>query len=103
VNVIPYQAVSARIDPIGDTKRARQDRLLDEAEQFLANLGVESETVAAVGDPCAEIIAAANATQADVIVIGRRQKRHHHLRGSLSAKLVRAASRDVLIVNHNGQ
>jgi nucleotide-binding universal stress UspA family protein len=102
VNVIAHQGVSARIDPIGDAKRARQDRLLDEAEQLLAEHGVEAETIAAVGDPCTEIIAAAEAISADVIVIGRREKRRHHLRGSLSAKLVRAARRDVLIVNHSG-
>jgi NADPH:quinone reductase-like Zn-dependent oxidoreductase len=43
-----------------------------------------------------------DAIAAEVIVIGRRQTRRHHLRGSLSAKLIRAASRDVLIVNHKG-
>jgi nucleotide-binding universal stress UspA family protein len=103
VNVIPYQAVSARLDPIGPAKRSRQNRLLEEAEQFLSEHGIEAETIAAVADPCAEILAAADEIAADVIVIGRRQKRRRHLRGSLAAKLVRAASRDLLIVNHSGR
>ncbi len=102
MNVIPHQAVGARIDPISDAKRARQDRLLDEAQQLLARCGIEADTIAAAGEPCAEIIAAADAIAAEVIVIGRRQKRRHHLRGSLSAKLIRVASRDVPIVNHRG-
>jgi nucleotide-binding universal stress UspA family protein len=100
--VIPYQAVSSRLDPIGSAKRNRQERLLDDAEKVLALQGVEAETIAAVGDPCAEILAAAEEFPADIIVIGRRKKRRPHLRGSLAAKLVRSASRDVLIINHSG-
>jgi nucleotide-binding universal stress UspA family protein len=101
--VIPYQAVSARIDPVGEAKRARQDRLLDDAEQLLARYGVEAETIAAVGDPCAEILAAAEEASADIIVIGRRVRRRPSLRGSLTAKLIRTAQRDVLIVHETGR
>jgi nucleotide-binding universal stress UspA family protein len=64
---------------------------------------VEAETIAAVGDPCAEILSAADEIAADIIVVGRRQRRRPSLRGSLTAKLVRAAHRDVLIVNHSGR
>ncbi len=69
---------------------------------MLAGYGLEAETIAAVGEPCAEILDAAEVMAAEIIVIGRRQRRRPSLRGSLTAKLVRSAERDVLIVHHGG-
>jgi nucleotide-binding universal stress UspA family protein len=103
VHVIPYQAVSARLEPIGDKARAEQDQLLTAAQHQLGDRGLTAETIAAVGDVCAAILDTAERTGADVIVLGRRQRRHPNLRGSVTAKLVRYADRDVLIVHETGE
>lgn len=103
VNVIPSQGVRGRLHTIGVAEQSRQQRLLDDAGKALAQRGVETETIAAVGDPAAQIIAAADEIGATVIVVGRRQRRRPDLRGSLTARLIRSANRDIFIVNYNGR
>lgn len=103
MNVIPSQGVRGRLHTIGVAEQSRQQRLLDDAGKALAQRGVETETIAAVGDPAAQIIAAADEIGATVIVVGRRQRRRPDLRGSLTARLIRSANRDIFIVNYNGR
>lgn len=99
VHVVPYQAVGSRLEPIGDARRSRQLRLLEEAAHLVAERGLTVRTLGRVGDPAVEIVAAAEEIGADVVVTGRRQRRLPHLRGSVSAKIVRTAHCDVLIVH----
>jgi nucleotide-binding universal stress UspA family protein len=101
VSVIPEPGVGARIAPPSDA-RNRQWQLLEEARESLAACGVEAETMAPVGDAATEILAAAERRGADVIVVGRHRGRTAHLHGSVSGRVVRGATCDVLVVHAGG-
>jgi nucleotide-binding universal stress UspA family protein len=97
VNVVPVQAVGARLEPVGETQRARQRAQLEEARAILDRRGVRARTVAAVGDPFSEISALGRDRGQAVVIVGRRR---HLLPGrSLTARLVRSAPCDVLVVS----
>jgi nucleotide-binding universal stress UspA family protein len=98
VNVIPVQSVSARLQTVSDDQRSRQADILEEARALLARRGIQPRLIDAAGDPVAEILAAAEATGAGTIVVGRGGRRHL-LHGSLSSQLVRGAGNDVLVVH----
>jgi nucleotide-binding universal stress UspA family protein len=98
INVIPIQSISARLETVRDDERARQARILNEATASLARRGLTSEVFEAAGDPATEILAAAAATHADVLVVGRGGSRKLLPHGSLSSRIVRGASCDVLVV-----
>lgn len=98
INVIPVQSVSARLETVSDKQRARQEKILRDATAQLARRGLTIETIEAAGDPATEILAAAEATNADMIVVGRGGNRRL-LHSSLSGRLVRGASCDVLVVH----
>lgn len=98
VSVMPEPGVGARITPPSEA-RNRQWQLLQEAREFLASRGVEAETVALVGDAATEILAAAERWAADVIVVARHRGRTAHLHGSISGRIVRGATCDVLVVH----
>jgi nucleotide-binding universal stress UspA family protein len=97
VNVIPLQSVSSRLETVSDDERSRQASILREARAALGRYGIEPQLIEAVGDPVTEILAAAAATNAGTIVVGRSERRHL-TRGSLDSRLVRAAQADVLVV-----
>jgi nucleotide-binding universal stress UspA family protein len=86
-------------DPTSDPSAHR--RQLEEARAILAEAsGVEPETIEAVGNPAAEIIAAAEARDVELIVVGRRGQHRvaRFLMGSVADRVVRHASCDVLVV-----
>jgi nucleotide-binding universal stress UspA family protein len=86
-------------DPTSDPSLLRQQ--LEEARVILAEAGgVEPEVIAAVGNPAAEIIGAAEARGVELIVVGRRgqHKIERFLMGSVSDRVVRHAPCDVLVV-----
>jgi nucleotide-binding universal stress UspA family protein len=97
VNVIPVRSVSSRLETVSDDERSRQASILREARAALGRRGIEPRLIEAVGDPVTEILAAAEATNAGTIVVGRSERRHLK-HGSLDSRLVRAASADVLVV-----
>jgi nucleotide-binding universal stress UspA family protein len=99
INVITSQAVSSRLETVGDAERACQRRLLQEARMLLGEHGVEMSPVRAVGDPTTEIRAAAEETGAGIIVVGRGSGLRRLIHGSVSTRLVRQAPSDVLIVH----
>jgi nucleotide-binding universal stress UspA family protein len=99
VNVIPAQSVSSRLVTITDEQDRAQKRLLREAAAVLARSAVRANLIAAAGDPATEILSAADASDADVIVVGRRRRPVRRLREPLSSALTRRTSRDVLIVH----
>ena len=98
INVIGAQPVSARIDGLGDGLRRRQRKVLHEARAVLGEWDVRMTPVAAVGDPTTEIRTAAEESGAGVIVVGRGNGVRRLIDGSVSARLVRRAPCDVLVV-----
>jgi nucleotide-binding universal stress UspA family protein len=98
INVIGAQPVSSRIDGLGDGLRRRQRKVLHEARALLGEWEVRMTPVAAVGDPTTEIRAAAEESGAGVIVVGRGNGLRRLIDGSVSARLVRRAPCDVLVV-----
>jgi nucleotide-binding universal stress UspA family protein len=75
-------------------------RQLEDARAILAQDGVEAELVHAAGNPAAEIIATAEERGADLIVLGHRGRSaiSRFIEGSVSDRVVRHASCDVLVV-----
>jgi nucleotide-binding universal stress UspA family protein len=98
VNVIPVHGVSARLETISDTQDDEQRRLLHEANALLDRKGVKADLISAIGDPFAEILAAAEAAEAGTIIIGQARRRLP-LRLSIGERLVRRATCDVLVVH----
>jgi nucleotide-binding universal stress UspA family protein len=98
VNVMSEPGVGARIEP-PTKERSRQRQLLDEAQRFMAERGIEAQTSAPVGDAAGEVLAAAEQIGADVIVVARHRGRAPHSHRSVSGRIVRAASCDVLVVH----
>jgi len=101
VNVVDVQSVGSRLQTVSDRQRATQERLLDDAEHLLRARGVEAQSIRAAGQPATEILSAAASVGADVLVIGGHGPRWvpHVMRRSLTGKLVRKATTDVLVVH----
>jgi nucleotide-binding universal stress UspA family protein len=99
VNVIPVNGLSARVETVSAKERARQRALLREARAALSRRRVEVVTVPAVGEPLEEILSAARALDATVILAGRGAagRRRHPFHGSLGVKLAKRAGCDVLL------
>jgi nucleotide-binding universal stress UspA family protein len=96
INVIAIQSVSAKLQTVSDAERVRQTRILRDASTLLRRRGLTMETIKAAGDPAAEILA--EATAADLIVVGQgRKRRVPH--PSVSGRIVRTAACDVLVVH----
>ena len=99
INVIGSQPVSARVGSLVDGERRRQQKVLREARALLDEWEVRMTPHEAVGDPTSEIRAAAEKSGAGVIVVGRGSGLRRLLDGSVSARLVRRAPCDVLVVH----
>jgi len=99
INVIGSQPVSARVGSLVDGERRRQQKVLHEARSLLGNRNVRMTPHKAIGDPTNEIRAAAEESGAGVIVVGRGSGLRRLIDGSVSARLVRRAPCDVLVVH----
>ncbi|HEY3051678.1 MAG TPA: universal stress protein, partial [Gaiellaceae bacterium] len=99
INVIGSQPVSARVGSLVDGERKRQQKLLRDARVLLDEFEVRMTPHTAVGDPTSEIRAAAEESGAAVIVVGRGNGIRRLIDGSVSARLVRRAPCDVLVVH----
>jgi nucleotide-binding universal stress UspA family protein len=99
VNVIPVQSVSARLETVSDEQRRRQQSLFADARSLLDERGVELQPIPAAGDPVTEIRAAAERSDADILVVGRTSGTRRLIHGSVSTRLVRRAPCDVLVVH----
>jgi nucleotide-binding universal stress UspA family protein len=86
------------VDPTSGTARHRAQ--LAEAKGLLANAGVEVTTVLKAGNPTEEILDLADAEDFDIIVVGNRGVggARRFLMGSVSDRVVRHASKPVLVV-----
>jgi nucleotide-binding universal stress UspA family protein len=99
VNVIALtQSVSARLERVTDAQRHEQGRVLREARASLARRGIKAQIIRAVGDLTAEVLKAAETTNATTVVVGREPRRHLAHR-TLSSTLVQQTDRDVLVVH----
>jgi nucleotide-binding universal stress UspA family protein len=104
-DVLVVGSVEPKLEPIS-TEGAHQDpseaehrrQNLEDAKAFLAERGVEAETVEAYGDPGSAIVDAAE--DADLVVVGSRGRNtlERLLLGSVSSKVVHRAKSDVLVV-----
>jgi len=99
INVIGSQPVSARVGSLVDGERHQQRRVLHEARTLLGEREVRMNPHRAIGDPTSEIRAAALESGAGVIVVGRGSGLRRLIDGSVSARLVRRAPCDVLVVH----
>jgi nucleotide-binding universal stress UspA family protein len=99
INVISTQPVSARLESLGDGERRHQKKLLRDAKLMLDEWEVAMTGVTAVGDPTDEIRAAAEEHGTGVIVVGRGNGLRRLINGSVSARLIRRAPCDVLVVH----
>jgi multicomponent Na+:H+ antiporter subunit G len=83
-----------------DDERVERRRVLDEALELLAELGVEAEPVEAIGDAADALVDTARDIGADLVVIGRRGRTGaaRVLLGSVSTTVVNRAHCDVLVV-----
>ena len=99
INVIGSQPVSARVGSLVDGERHRQQKMLHEAEAVLGEWDVRMTSHTALGDPTSEIRSAAEESGAGVIVVGRGNGVRRLIDGSVSARLVRKAPCDVLVVH----
>jgi len=99
INVIGSQPVSARVGSLLDGERKRQRKVLHEARALLGNRNVRMTPHKAIGDPTSEIRAAAEESGVGVIVVGRGSGLRRLIDGSVSARLVRRAPCDVLVVH----
>ena len=96
VTVICVNGISARVETVTAKERAEQRAVLREARAALSRRRVEVVTLPAVGDPLTEILAAAAAFDAHVILAGKGARRRlFHV--SLGMRLARRADRDVLL------
>jgi nucleotide-binding universal stress UspA family protein len=98
INVIGSQPISARVGSLVDGEKKHQRKVLHEAKALLDEWEVRMTPVRAVGDPTSEIRSAAEETGAGVIVVGRGNGLRRLIDGSVSARLVRRAPCDVLVV-----
>jgi nucleotide-binding universal stress UspA family protein len=72
---------------------------LDQARDQLVGRQMTATYLQPVGEPAAELVAAARELGADLVVLGRRSRSLRRLvLGSVSAKVVRHAPCDVLVV-----
>jgi nucleotide-binding universal stress UspA family protein len=99
INVIGSQPVSARVGSIVDGERRSQQKVLHEAQALLGEWDVRMTPHEAIGDPTSEIRTAAEESGAGVIVVGHGNGVRRLIDGSVSARLVRRAPCDVLIVH----
>lgn len=99
INVIGSQPVSARVGSLVDGEKKHQQKVLHEAKALLEEWEVRMTPVRAVGDPTSEIRSAAEEAGVGVIVVGRGSGLHRLINGSVSARLVRRAPCDVLVVH----
>jgi nucleotide-binding universal stress UspA family protein len=99
INVIGSQPVSARVGSLVDGERRRQVKILHQAEALLGEWDVRMTPHKAIGDPTNEIRATAEESGAGVIVVGRGSGLRRLIDGSVSARLVRRAPCDVLVVH----
>jgi len=91
---VPY---TGHTDP---SDAREQQQLLDAAIAALEQGGIAATTLAPIGDPANEIIAAARAFEAELIVIGARAQGAvaRLVLGSVSTKVVHESDCDVLVV-----
>jgi nucleotide-binding universal stress UspA family protein len=99
IHVMREPGISSRLEPPREPL-THQHQVLSEAASLLAGRGIETHTVASTGDVAVEVLAAAERLPADVIVVARRHGHHvPHVLGSISGRIVRGASCDVLVVH----
>jgi nucleotide-binding universal stress UspA family protein len=89
--VVPHVAVDQRAAAQADRLRGRVERCASDAHLPLS-------FVHATGDATNELLRIAQAEHADLIVIGKSTKAHHHIAGSLGRRLIGKRDAPVVVV-----
>jgi nucleotide-binding universal stress UspA family protein len=94
---VPMESVPAPPPEEGDETEA----LLERARSRLAALDVDAEYVSELGDPAARLLEVADEREAELIVVGSRERSflERLLADGIDEKLARKAHRDVLLVH----
>jgi nucleotide-binding universal stress UspA family protein len=97
--LMPYSYQAEERDPQVDEALLQQHR--ERVEAFFAGHDLPVEFAGVLGEPAAQIVAAADEHNADLIVVGTREPGfvERLLGGSVSQGVARRAHRDVLIVH----
>jgi nucleotide-binding universal stress UspA family protein len=100
---VPDGALVATADLAGKLANAAQEGLLAASERYRSK-GITIDTVVRVGLPWNEVNAVAADVHADLIVVGTHGRRGfaHAFLGSVAERLIRTASRPVLVVRGKG-
>jgi nucleotide-binding universal stress UspA family protein len=88
ITVIPFEAISASLDPINAADREWQWSCLVDATARLRNLGIDPYLEAAAGNPSAVIAETAESLEADLVILGNGHDRRW--RPTLRRKSVRS-------------
>jgi nucleotide-binding universal stress UspA family protein len=80
----------AAVQTAGEIEKLMRDRA--------AEIGVQAEFLAVIGDPFTELKRAATESRADAVVVGASEHAGHRLVGSLATRLVRAGRWPVTVV-----
>jgi nucleotide-binding universal stress UspA family protein len=96
--LIEAPATAEFTDPGHDPEHVREE--LEEVRALMDDAGVHAEFISTIGNPAAEILNAAEAQGADLIVLGRQGLNAvaRFLMGSVADRVVRHAPCDVLVV-----
>jgi nucleotide-binding universal stress UspA family protein len=86
--------------PVDPAEAEQREKALSEAREYLAAQGMAADFVEGHGDPADALLREAEATSADLIVVGTRglNAAQRLLLGSVSTNVVHHASCDVLVV-----
>jgi nucleotide-binding universal stress UspA family protein len=83
---------------MNDVATQTASELEEQLRDRTADIGVELEFRAVLGDPWTEITRAAAETKADAVVVGASEHAGHRFVGSLATRLVRAGKWPVTVV-----
>ncbi|WP_433224058.1 universal stress protein [Dactylosporangium sp. CS-047395] len=81
-----------------DAHDAVERQLRDAVERDIARLDVDAHLVVRTGEPFTELVAVAQALNADAVIVGRSAGALHRLAGSIAVKLVRCGRWPVTVV-----
>ena len=100
VSVATALVGGARSAGVAGAELGHATSALEEAAALLSASGVQSEQVEGLGDPAHEIVEVAKQQQADLVVVGTRNRdfTERLLLGSVSTDVVHHAPCDVLVV-----
>jgi nucleotide-binding universal stress UspA family protein len=94
----PAMPLAGAANAVIESQDAIERELRTAIDQRVVAQGIDVQLVVRTGEPYAELVAVAEETHADAVVVGRSTKMLHRVAGSLAVKLVRAGRWPVTVV-----